>query len=138
MLFEDNDLQDEKSKGTGQDQPNAYRVDDDNNKEEKDLTRFNNKRPIAEGEPMGGQNFGSNNVTPAGDDKNNPSQNAGYTNAYFKRTEPAEEHPEKTNFKPGENPVYKEGTVDNDGESNDKPNIPGPGELPDQQKVGEE
>lgn len=56
-------------------------------------------KPVREGEPMGGQKFGENNNTYAGDDKNNPSQNAGYTNEYFRRTEPAEEHPENTNFK---------------------------------------
>jgi hypothetical protein len=39
------------------------------------------------------------NNTPSGDDKNNPSQLAGYTNGYFKRTEPSDEHPENTNFK---------------------------------------
>lgn len=43
--------------------------------------------------------FGQNNETPAGDDKNNPSQNAGYSNEYFRRTEPLEEHPENSNFK---------------------------------------
>jgi hypothetical protein len=137
MLLKDNDLQNEKDKGAEQGQPNAYRVDDDNNQKEQDLKRSDDTKPVTEGQPMGGQNFGSNNVTPAGDDKNNPSQNAGYDNAYFKRTEPAEEHTESNNFKPGEKQVYNEGTVDNDGEDNAKPNIPGPGELPDQQKVGE-
>jgi hypothetical protein len=136
MLLKDNDF--EKDKGTDQGQPNAYRVDDDTNKEEKDLKHSGEMRPVSEGQPMGGQDFGSNNVISAGDDKNNPSQNAGYDNAYFKRTEPMEEHTESNNFKPGDKQVYNEGTVDNDGESNDKPNIPGPGELPDQQKVGED
>ena len=122
---------------------------------------------------MGGQNFGENNNTPSGDDKNNPSENAGYDNAYFKRTEPSEEHPEDTNFRspeqegapnydkaqpysnmttedPKPEPVergngendrphksadYVEGTDDSDGEQ--QTNIPGPIELPDQQKVGE-
>lgn len=135
MLLKDNDL--EKDKGTDQGQPNAYRVDDDQNINENDLKRSGEMHPVSEGQPMGGQNFGSNNVISAGDDKNNPSQNAGYDNAYFKRNEPAEEHPENSNFKPDEKPDYEEGTADNDGESNDKPNIPGPGELPDQQKVGE-
>ena len=56
-------------------------------------------KPVREGEPMGGQKFGENNNTYAGDDKNNPSQNAGYTNEYFRRTEPSDEHPEDSNFK---------------------------------------
>jgi len=137
MLVKDDDLQNEKDNGAETGQPNAYRVDDDNDQEEKDLKRSSDEHPVSEGQPMGGQNFGSNNVTPSGDDKNNPSQNAGYSNAYFKRTEPAEEHTESNNFKPDEKPTYNEGTVDNDGEDNGKPNIPGPGELPDQQKVGE-
>lgn len=137
MLFEDNDLQNEKDLNESTGQTNAYRVEDDNNKDEKDLTRFDDKRPISEGQPMGGENFGSNNVTRAGNDPANPAKNAGTSNAYFKRTEPAEEHPEDNNFKPDEKAAYTEGTVDNDGESDDKPNIPGPGELPDQQKVGE-
>jgi hypothetical protein len=84
------------------DKPNAWRVNDDNNLKEKDLERNlyrNNKKPIMEGQAAGGQNFGKNNLTPAGDDKNNPSQNAGHTNAYFARTEPSEEHPEDSNFK---------------------------------------
>jgi hypothetical protein len=37
-------------------------------------------KPAREGQAMGGQSFGKNSNTPAGDDKNNPSQNAGYTN----------------------------------------------------------
>ncbi|WP_214070746.1 hypothetical protein [Mucilaginibacter sp. dw_454] len=136
MLSSEDKSQDEKDSGAEQGQPNTYRVDDENSKE-KELTPYDDTRPVREGQPMGGQNFGSNNVTSSGDDKNNPSQNAGYSNAYFKRTEPAEEHTESNNFKPGEKQVYNEGTADNDGESHDKPNIPGPGELPDQQKVGE-
>jgi hypothetical protein len=158
------------------DKPNAWRVNDDDNLKEHNLERNlygkseDNMKPVKEGQPMGGQNFGKNNNTPAGDDKNNPSQNAGYTNAYFARTEPSEEHPEDSNFKDknqdgrpdynkaqpkaalntdpkpekvergnGENDrphtgePYREGTADNDNE----PNVPGPSELPDQQKVGE-
>lgn len=72
-------------------------------------------KPIREGQPMGGENFGENNTTHAGDDKNNPSQNAGYKNEYFRRTEPAEEHPETSNFKPDEDNITEEGTVDKDG-----------------------
>ena len=56
-------------------------------------------KPVREGEPMGGQKFGESGNTYAGDDKNNPSQNAGYTNEYFRRTEPSDEHPENSNFK---------------------------------------
>ena len=133
----------------------------DNQDDNPQSTANSQQKPIREGQPMGGQNFGKNNNTPAGDDKNNPSQNAGYTNEYFRRTEPSEEHPEDTNFKvkeqegepdyssaqphpaspqnqqvnsPVEQRSYQEGTADNDG---DNQNIPGPNELPDQQKVGE-
>lgn len=158
--------------------PNAWRVDDEENITEEKLERNlygkseDNTSPVREGQPMGGQSFGKNSNTPAGDDKNNPSQNAGYGNAYFARTEPSEEHPENTNFTPGtqdgepdydkaqpsanisnESPkpekvergngendrphkgnTYQEGTADNESE----PNVPGPNELPDQQKVGED
>lgn len=156
--------------------PNAWRVEDGDNITEEDLERHvyneteNANRDVKEGKPMGGQNFGQNNLTPAGDDKNNPSQNAGYSNAYFARTEPSEEHPEDTNFKseyqngapdynsaqlsstltnespkpekvergdgendrPHKDEAYEEGTADND-----QVNNPGPNEVPDQQKVGE-
>lgn len=173
MLYKDDEFKNDRDNHSeqSQDKPNAYRVDDDENTDENDLKRTlfgeNQTRPVMEGQPMGGQNFGSNNVTPSGDDKNNPSQNAGYSNEYFRRTEPAEEHPENSNFKPrdqegrsdyskamqssadnanpgnGDAPkksdqTYQEGTADNDGESNAKPNIPGPNEVPDQQKVGED
>ena len=129
-------------------------------------------RPVREGQPMGGQNFGRNNVTTSANDKNNPSQYAGNHNAYFNRTEPMEEHPENSNLRvqdqlglpdydkaqpgifensnsPKPEPVekgngendrphkggdqYQQGTVDDD-----EPNIAGPNELPDQQKVGED
>jgi len=156
--------------------PNAWRVEEGDNVTEEDLERHvyneteNINRTVKEGQPMGGQNFGQNNLTPAGDDKNNPSQNAGYSNAYFARTEPSEEHPEDSNFKvkdqegrpeysrsqpnsnltdelpkpekvergngendrPHKGEPYREGTADND-----EVNIPGPNEVPDQQKVGE-
>src|SRR3982750_1378271 len=81
---------------------NAYHTDDDK------TPSTGNAKPIREGQPMGGQNFGRNNNTPAGDDKNNPSQNAGYSNQYFARTEPSEEHPEDTNFKA----AYQDGEPD--------------------------
>jgi len=158
-------------------QPNAYRMDDGDNIEEKDLEKAflfgkgDDPSNPTEGKSAGGQNFGQENLTPAGDDKNNPSRNAGYSNAYFARTEPSDEHPEDSNFtapkqdgapdyskaeakasgepKPeepkrgdGENDrphpqqPYTEGTDDSDGSG--EPNIPGPNELPDQQKVGED
>jgi hypothetical protein len=120
------------------DKPNAYRVDDDDNLEEKDLKRsylFGDARmkdanaPGMEGQGMGGQSFGENNLTPSGNDKANPPQNAGEGNAYFRRTQPAEEHPEDENFVAQK----QEGAP-----GKAEPNIPGPQELPDQQKVGED
>jgi hypothetical protein len=87
--------------------PNAYRADDEDNLTEEDLqhgyptSKDDVKKqdaPGMEGRGIGGQNFGENNLTPSGDDKANPSQNAGYTNEYFRRTQPAEEHPENSNF----------------------------------------
>ena len=161
------------SQQQNQTKPTAYRVDDDDNLEEKDLKRSSlfggsdEKKTDAkgmEGKGMGGENFGKNNLTPSADDEANPSQNAGYSNDYFKRTEPAEEHPENSNLKseqqsgepdysqaqssdkeadkdqdeakkqPKTN-TYQEGTVDND--KSEDINIPGPNELSDQQKVGE-
>ncbi|QQL50986.1 hypothetical protein [Mucilaginibacter ginkgonis] len=92
-----------------EEKPRAYHVDDDNNLEEKDLKRSflfgqdedaNPDQPGYESHGAGGQNFGKTNVTTSGDDEANPSQNAGYSNAYFARTEPSEEHPEDLNFKP--------------------------------------
>jgi hypothetical protein len=141
MLYKDEDMVNGKDNHSQQNKATASHVDDDN-LEEKDLQRSftsaDDTKPVMEGKPMGGENFGANNVTPSADDKNNPSQNAGYSNAYFARTEPGEEHPENSNFKPDEENEYQEGTADNDGENNAKPNIPGPNELPDQQKVGED
>ena len=162
------------------DKPTAYRVEDDDNLEEKDLRRSylfgkgdeekSGDEPNMEAEGQGGHKFGEDNNTPSGDDKNNPSQNAGYSNGYFSRTEPSEEHPEHNNFKdPNQlgQPNYseatggastgqsdeenagpvKEGADDNKNESEQSyqegtadgqdENIPGPNELPDQQKVGE-
>jgi hypothetical protein len=161
-------------------QPTANRVEGDNNIDQKDLERTflfgkgDNPAHPTEGQGTGGQNFGGENLTPAGNDKNNPTQMAGHTNAYFDRNEPSEEHPEDSNFtaknqdgapdynkyecttdtaqtnpkpekhergdgendRPHEQEPYVEGTVDDDG--TDGPNIPGPQELPDQQKVGED
>lgn len=160
--------------------PGGYRVEDDKNLDEKDLkthylfgnaTVKDGSAPGMEGEGMGGESFGQNNLTPSGDAQ--PSQYAGYDNAYFNRTQPSEEHPENVNFKSDEqqgapdytqarpkaeggNPnikeeressdadnqpapnTYQEGTADNDGKGDAQPNIPGPQELPDQQKVGED
>ncbi|MDB5150005.1 MAG: hypothetical protein JWQ57_4025 [Mucilaginibacter sp.] len=165
-----------------EDKPNAYRVDDDSNEDENDLKRsflFGSSEMKSpddegmEGKGMGGHNFGQNNITPAGNDKDNPSQMAGNNNQYFNRTQPAEEHPENSNFKdpnqagsanygdvnasqngwsdedqgqtesndekPNPQHEYEEGTADDDGDSEKKQqtNIPGPNEVPDQQKVGE-
>jgi hypothetical protein len=84
---------------------NAYRVEEKRNLQQDDLERdlfissSDKNKPVMEGKGAGGGNFGKNNVTPSGDDKNNPSRYGGYTNAYFARTEPSEEHPEDTNFK---------------------------------------
>jgi hypothetical protein len=111
-------------------------------------------KPVTEGQPMGGHSFGENNTTPSGDDKNNPSQNAGYSNEYFRRTQPAEEHTESNNFKPLDqegkpdyekaqsgksgddeketesSQTYQEGTADNDGQNNAEPNRPAPNDPP--------
>ncbi|MGY4536618.1 hypothetical protein ACVW0P_001025 [Mucilaginibacter sp. UYNi724] len=91
-----------------QDKPTSYRVEDDDNLEEKDLRRTafmfgseekSGDEPGMEANGAGGLRFGENANTPSGDDKNNPSQNAGYSNEYFRRTEPSDEHPENNNFK---------------------------------------
>jgi hypothetical protein len=89
--------------------PGGYQVEDDTNKEQKDLERTflfgkgdeekSADEPAMEAEPQGGHSFGQNNKTPSGDDANNPSQNAGYSNEYFRRTEPSDEHPENNNFR---------------------------------------
>lgn len=179
---ESNNLQNEQN----QNKPNAYRVDDDDNLTEEDLQHGyptskddlqKQDAPGMESRGMGGQSFGENNITPSGDDPANPSQTAGYTNEYFRRTQPSEEHPENNNFKdpsqlgqsnysaamsasqngrsdedsgetttsgegnpaPSQSPQrYQEGTADDDGKGQDRQtNIPGPNEVPDQQKVGE-
>jgi len=90
-----------------QPQPEAHRVDEGHETDEKDLKRplnFGAKtEPVKEGQAMGGHKFGEENHPPTGDDKNNPSQNAGYTNPYFARTKPSEEYPQDNNFKaPGQ------------------------------------
>jgi hypothetical protein len=133
----ENETAETKMRANQPDNTTIYEVKDDKNLEEKDLERSflfegndkNTHRPVREGQPMGGQNFGNNNLTQASNHKNNPPQNAGEGNAYFSRTQPAEEHPEDSNF----TVKNQQGTP---GEANDA-NIPGPQELPDQQKVGE-
>ena len=164
MTSNNNELRDDENGHSEQDdhdKPRAYRVDDDDNLEEKDLKRtylFGDSKvkstdaPGMEGQGMGGEHFGQNNLTPAGDDKANPSRNAGYNNAYLTRTEPSEEHPEDSNFiaenqegnpgnnsgqpvpdqqkageekkehKPNPQPGYQEGTADNDGQQGNKSN----------------
>jgi len=162
--------------------PSGSRVDNGAGLNEEDLEKTflfgkgDNPANPTEGKGVGGQNFGKENNTPAGNDKNNPTQMAGHTNAYFDRNEPSDEHPEDSNFtvkeqegspdyskaqtnntnmetadpkpekvergngendRPHEQEPYNEGTDDNDGNSDAEPNIPGPNELPDQQKVGE-
>ncbi|OKS86548.1 hypothetical protein [Mucilaginibacter polytrichastri] len=138
--------------------PRAYKVEDDDNIEEKDLKRtylFGNAEmadPDTDGyesEGSGGENFGKSNVTTSGDDAANPSRYAGYSNDYFKRTEPSEEHPENSNFKPAhqegaptkdgqsqsvDSNIYQEGTADYDGGT--QQNAPG-NANPVQNKVGD-
>jgi hypothetical protein len=90
-----------------QNKPNVYRDEKTKNQEEKDLKRsflFGDTSKGAnaqgmEGQGMGGHKFGEENHPPTGNDPNNPSQNAGDTNAYLARTKPSEEHPENNNFK---------------------------------------
>jgi hypothetical protein len=119
MLYPDDELKDNNQEQPSLGNANAYRVDDDDNETDEDLERsYTDKdevHPVREGQPMGGHNFGEKSVTPSGDDKNNPSQNAGYTNEYFRRTEPAEEKTDSNNFKPDEDYEFNEGTTDNDG-----------------------
>ena len=95
----------------------GYKVEDDCNLDEKALKRTifggndaNPDQPGYESHGMGGHAFGEINETRSGDDPANPSRNAGYTNEYFRRTEPSEEHPENHNFKP----EHQEGTPDED------------------------
>jgi hypothetical protein len=118
---------------------NAYSVKDDDAVEENDLKRnflFGDAetKPVREGQPMGGESFGKNNIITSGDDKNNPSQNAGYSNAYFARTEPAEEHPENSNFTPDGNNKHQEGTADSDGQYQNAE--PGPINISDKERLG--
>lgn len=93
-------------------EPNAYRVDDDNLTED-DLqhgfpaSKNDMKKqdaPGMEGHGMGGQNFEENSLTPSGDDEANPLLNIAYINAHFKQTQPAEEHLENSHFKDPDQP----------------------------------
>jgi hypothetical protein len=142
MISDNNELWNDEDEHSKQehDKPTAHRVEDDDNLEEKDLKRaylFGDSKvkstndPGMEGQGMGGEHFGQNNLTPSGNDKANPSQNAGNTNAYFNRTQPSEEHPEDSNFVAPD----QQGRP---GVNKGEPNIPGPNEVPDQQKVGED
>lgn len=87
-----------------------------------------------EGQGVGGHNFGrEGSATPMGDDKDNPSRNAGYSNAYFARVAPSEEDTANNNFKA----EHQQGEPDYDAAKGNI-NTPGPQEVPDQQKVGED
>lgn len=120
-----------------QNRATGYKADDDNGIEEKDLKRNplfgqGEMHAVSEGQPMGGQSFGEDgNPTPTGDDKDNPSRNAGYTNGYFARTKPSEEYTADNNFKAPE----QQGEPEYD---NAQANVAGPQELPEQQQVGED
>jgi len=106
MIYKNDELDGEHTdhSNTNDTEPNAYRADDGAGLAEKDLekTYLFGKGDFephpTEGQGTGGQKFGEENLTPAGNDKNNPSQLAGSTNAYFDRKEPSEEHPEDSNF----------------------------------------
>lgn len=88
-------------------------------------------KEVREGQPMGGHKFNQDGNPPMGDDKANPSRNAGYTNGYFARTKPSEEYTADNNFKAPE----QQGEPEYD---NAQANVAGPQELPEQQQVGED
>jgi hypothetical protein len=177
MAFNEEAFRNERDQAKRNDlRPAAWREEDEIILNEEDLETAllnpDDRKPVREGEPMGGQKFGEGNNTSSANDKNNPSQYAGNTNPYFDRTEPMEEHPENSNFKDplqAGSPDYdsaqptsssesqepkpekvERGNGDNDrphkgdtgqeqaSNSDDDYNIPGPNELPDQQKVGED
>ena len=107
MIYKDDELAGEhtdNSNNINNTEPNAYKADDGAGLDEKDLekTYLFGKGDFephpTEGQGTGGEKFGEDNLTPAGNDKNNPSQLAGSTNAYFDRKEPSDEHPEDSNF----------------------------------------
>jgi hypothetical protein len=88
--------------GRESDGPKAWHIEDDREVTQdvrRPDQRDSNKKPVMEGVPSGGHNFGKNNNTSAANDKNNPSRYAGNANAYLSLTEPLEEHPENSNFK---------------------------------------
>jgi hypothetical protein len=142
--------------------PTAYKVEDDDNLEEKDLKRsyifgdsevVNADQAGMESHGMGGESFGENSVTPAGDDPANKSRNAGYSNDYFKRVEPSEEHPEHQNFKAEgqegapdpeqggsstDTEHFQEGTADDDGKASAAGNAAGNVSSPGQADYKEE
>jgi hypothetical protein len=102
--------------------------------EENSQPASNVQNKAMEGEGMGGHSFGKDGKsTPMGDDKDNPSRMAGYSNGYFARTAPSDEDTANNNFKA----AHQQGEPDYD-KAQRQPNIPGPQEVPDQQKVGED
>lgn len=117
MMYPEDELENQRQEPS-MGKANAYRVDDDDDTTDESLERsYTDKdevKPVREGQPMGGHNFGENNVTPSGNDINNPQQNSGTSNAYLSRNEPSEEHAESNNFKADEDYNYNEGTTDND------------------------
>lgn len=124
MLYNQNNLRDERDDQSAQQQQQA--------RNERNITEMSG-RPT-EGQGVGGHNFGrEGSATPMGDDKDNPSRYAGTTNAYFNRVAPTEEDTANNNFKA----AHQEGEPDYAAAHN-QTNIPGPQEVPDQQKVGEE
>ena len=81
-------------------------------------TRADGTREVREGQPAGGHKFGEDgNPTPMGDDKDNPSRNAGYTNGYFARTAPSDEDTANNNFKA----AHQEGEPDYAAAQNGRP-----------------
>jgi len=138
MLFNENNRQNEQDERSAEkDKATGYRADDNEGTEEKDLKGNplfgrGEMREVREGQPMGGQSFGQDgNPTPTGDDKDNPSRNAGYTNGYFARTKPSEEYTADNNFKSPD----QQGSADYD---KAQPNVAVPHDVSDQPKVGED
>ncbi|GAB3935225.1 hypothetical protein [Mucilaginibacter myungsuensis] len=112
----------------------SYTEESNLQNEQNDQPSANVKHKAMEGEGMGGHQFGEDGkATPMGDDKANPSQNAGYANPYFARTAPSDEDTANNNFKA----ESQQGEADYDSAHGD-PKVPGPQEDPEQQKVGED
>lgn len=160
MLFNENERRSEQDERAAEsDKASGYRSDNGDGTEEKDLKGNplfgrGEMREVTEGQPMGGQSFGEDgNPTPTGDDKDNPSRNAGYTNGYFARTKPSEEYTADNNFKSpdqqgsadydkaqasvGGSDYLNDQQDEADNNDNTPNNIAGPQEVPEQQKVGE-